>query len=209
MALQNRVDPFGELIATESRGTLMGNRGCLHDDARRIRRRFVGRRWIFCLLEFRGRHRQVMTPGRYTELFFLDEATALAAGHRPCAECQRERYNLFREHWRASVPGWETSLPSADEMDEVLHGERLNNQGEKRTWLTPLSELPDGVLVADHDGIPCLVLGKRLVRWEPGRICAGHVPAARGVPVQVLTPRSIVSAIAHGYPVTIHPTAGK
>ena len=89
MPLQNRVTPFGALIATESRGTLMGNRGCLHDEQQRIRRPFVGKRWIICVLEFRGRHRAVMSPGRYTELFFLDEATALAAGHRPCAECQR------------------------------------------------------------------------------------------------------------------------
>src|SRR3954468_18219668 len=89
---QNRVTPFGDIVANPARGTLMGNRGCLHDASGRIVRPFRLTNWIYCLLEFKGRHRQVMSPGRYTELFFLDEATALAAGHRPCAECQRGRY---------------------------------------------------------------------------------------------------------------------
>ena len=116
MPLQNRVTPFGELIATPARGTLMGNRGCLHDAQQRIRRTFAVKRWIICVLEFKGRHRQVMAPGQYTELFFLDEATALAAGHRPCAECQRARYDLFRAHWA----GRGRTLPGADDMDDVL-----------------------------------------------------------------------------------------
>ena len=102
---QNRVTPFSTLIATPARGTLMGNRGCLHDDHAQIRRPFQGQRWIICLLEFKGRKRSIMTPGQYTELFFLDEATALAAGHRPCAECQRDRFNLFREIWGQGRPG--------------------------------------------------------------------------------------------------------
>jgi len=102
--LQNRVTPRGDIIATPARGTLMGNRGCLHDEARRIVRPIVGgyRAWVTCVLTFKGRRRPVMRPGRYTELFFLDEATALAAGHRPCAECQRQRYQLFRAHWAAA-----------------------------------------------------------------------------------------------------------
>ena len=121
MPRQNRVTPFGELIATESRGTLMGNRGCLHDDQQRIRRAFACKRWIICVLEFRGRRRAVMTPGRYTELFFLDEATALAAGHRPCAECQHARYLLFRETWAAANPDLSGGAsPSADVIDGVL-----------------------------------------------------------------------------------------
>src|SRR5580658_4307221 len=95
MPKQNRVNPFGEIIATPERGTFMGNRGVLHDDQGRIRRKWQGKRWIVCVLEFRGRKRKMMTPSRYTELFFLDEATALAAGHRPCAECRRDRSTLF------------------------------------------------------------------------------------------------------------------
>jgi len=208
MPLQNRVTPFGELVATEHRGTLMGNRGCLHDAQRRIRRPFALKRWIVCVLEFRGRHRQVMSPGGYTELFFLDEATALAAGHRPCAECQRARYILFREIWSAAnsdlLAGGRCS---ADEMDEVLHRERLDNQRRKRTYPSSLSELPAGVLAADPEGVPFLVLNDGLIlRWQPGGYSRDlPLPAD---PVSVLTPKSIVMAIAAGYPVGIHPSAG-
>src|SRR5262245_4164150 len=105
MPLQNRVTPYGELIATPARGLLMGNRGRLHDGERRIVRYADGRRWIACLTSFRGRRRDVMSPGRYTELFFLDEAVALAAGHRPCAECRRADYERFREAWRRALGG--------------------------------------------------------------------------------------------------------
>src|SRR5438445_4041421 len=104
MPRQNRVTPFSKLIATPERGTLYGNRGSLHDDKQQIRRQYLGIRWIFCLLEFKGRKHQIMRPGHYTELFFLDEATALAAGHRPCAECQRDRFNLFRRYWALANP---------------------------------------------------------------------------------------------------------
>ncbi len=106
MPRQNRVTPFGDLIATPERGTFLGNRGVLHDDAGRIKRAWQLRRWIVCVLEFRGRKRSVMTPGRYTELFFLDEATALAAGHRPCAECRRARFLAFCDAWRAAHPAY-------------------------------------------------------------------------------------------------------
>src|SRR4051794_26424644 len=99
MPRQNRVTPSGDIITTPERGTLMGNRGVLHDADARIVRRWQGKRWIACVLEFKGRWRPVMAPGRYTELFFLDEATALAAGHRPCAECRRRRFDEFRDTW--------------------------------------------------------------------------------------------------------------
>jgi hypothetical protein len=197
MPRQNRVTPFGELIATVARGTLMGNRGCLHDDQQRIRRAFAVRRWIICVLEFRGRYRKVMTPGRYTELFFLDEATALAAGHRPCAECQRERYRLFREAWAAANP------VSADEMDSVLHEERLDGANGKRTYTARLTDLPSGVMVVDDDDKPCLVLDDRLVLWKPGGY-ESHIPRPVNTSVRVLTPRSTVRAIAQGYPVAVH-----
>src|SRR4051812_28636843 len=101
MPLQNRVDPYGAMFVSTARGTLMGNRGgALHNDRRLIVRQFKGHRWITCLLQFKGRRRLVMSPGRYTELFFLDEAVSLAAGHRPCAECRRERFNAFRDGWK-------------------------------------------------------------------------------------------------------------
>ena len=154
MALQNRVTPLGDLIATPARGLVYGNRGCLHDAERRIRRSFQVIRWIACRLEFRGRHRvEPMPPGRYTGLFFLDEATAFAAGHRPCAECRREDYNRFM-----SLVG-ETR---ADAIDERLHADRLGSYLEGR-----VDELPDGAFVL-VDGEPWLVLGSELLRWTPG-----------------------------------------
>jgi len=199
--LQNRVTPFGELIATPARGTLMGNRGCLHDAAQRIRRPFQVRRWIICVLEFKGRHRRVMTPGQYTELFFLDEATALAAGHRPCAECQRARYDLFRRHWA----GRGRALPSADDMDVVLHAERLDARA-KRTYRGLVADAPAGTMVADAEGHAHLVQADGVREWTPAGYTA-PVKWAGTTAVTVLTPRSIVRALARGYPVDVHPSA--
>jgi hypothetical protein len=205
VALQNRVTPFGELIATEARGTLMGNRGCLHDDRRRIRRKFVGRRWIHCVLEFKGRHRTVMTPHRYTELFFLDEATALAAGHRPCAECQRPRYLDFRAHWAAANPDRARATPpSVDAIDCVLHAERLET-GAKHTYRERPARLPPGAMVADDEARAYLVLKGALLPWTPAAY-ARPIPMP-GQPLRVLTPRSIVRAIAHGFEVAVHASA--
>jgi hypothetical protein len=200
---QNRVTPFGELITTPHRGTLMGNRGCLHDAEQRIRHPFTLKRWIHCVLEFKGRRRAIMTPGRYTELFFLDEATALAAGHRPCAECQRERYRLFREHWAAAsgIAG----VPSADGMDDVLHAERLEAGRGKRTYTARLAQLPAGVMVAD-EAHAYLVLDGALLPWAP----EGYGPrrsASAAAEMRVLTPRFIVDVIARGYPVGLHASA--
>jgi hypothetical protein len=204
---QNRVTPFGELVATPERGTLMGNRGgCLHDPAQRIVRPFASRRWIVCLLEFKGRRRSIMTPGRYTELFFLDEATALAAGHRPCAECQRARYDAFRERWAAAnadvaaVP-----QPRADEIDRVLHAERLGRGRAKRTYRDRLSNVPAGAMVADDNCRAFLVHERGLLPWTPGGY-APPKPRTDDGDVSVLTPRSIVRAIAAGFPVGLHPS---
>jgi hypothetical protein len=202
---QNRVTPFGELIATPARGTLMGNRGCLHDAEGRIVRHHVGKRWIHCVLQFKGRRRQVMTPGRYTELFFLDEATALAAGHRPCMECQRDRYLQFRRCWMAEQgPVAARPAPSVDELDAVLHAERLGAEGQRRTGAEPWSRLPDGVMVAAEDRA-YLVHHGRLLPWTPG----GYDPPQRDLPaaVRVLTPPAIVAAVRQGYLVQLHPSA--
>jgi hypothetical protein len=202
---QNRVTPFGELIATPARGTLMGNRGCLHDAERRIRRAFVGRRWIICVLQFKGRRRPIMVPGRYTELFFLDEATALAAGHRPCVECQRARYLVFREHWAAARAA-AARVPSVDEIDTVLHAERLDASRGKRTYVERVSRLPGGVMVAGSDGHPYLVHADALRPWSPEGYGAPWRPDA-AAQVRVLTPRSLVQTIAHGYAVELHTSA--
>ena len=133
MPLQNRVTPFGTLVAVEGRGLLMGNRGRLHDAKRRIVRYAQGRRWIACLTSFRGRRRTVMSPGLYTELFFLDEAVALAAGHRPCAECRRDDYVRFRAAWAGAV----SEDISAEGMDVRLDADRLAGRGPSGRTGTP------------------------------------------------------------------------
>lgn len=205
---QNRVTPFGSIIATPARGLLMGNRGCLHDAEGRIRRAFVTQRWIICRLDFKNVRRPLMTPGRWTELFFLDEATALAAGHRPCAYCQRARFNCFRTLWAAANPALAGSpTPAAPVIDAVLHGERITVAGQKVTYAGRFGELPTGVFVVlEPVGQPYLVWGSALLPWQP----AGYgAPIARvsDAIVQVLTPQSVVRTLARGYSPLLHPSA--
>jgi hypothetical protein len=206
MPRQNRVTPLGEIIATPHRGTFFGNRGLLHDAHGNIRRAWQLRRWIVCLLAFKGRSRAVMTPGRYTELFFLDEATALAAGHRPCAECRRDRYDAFREAWRCGHGG---PLLSADEMDRRLHSERVAEDGSKRVFTAGLAGLPDGVFVrqARWGKTPYLVWRGGLLAWSTAGYTA-RIARPANVEVEVLTPGSTVQAIRAGYVPDIHPTVG-
>jgi hypothetical protein len=192
---QNRVSPLGELVATRERGLVYGNRGCLHDDGGRIRRRYDGKRWIACRLEFRDRRRgPLLQPGRYTELFFLDEATALAAGHRPCAECRREDYDRFVALWSDLHPGQDR----ADAIDAQLHDERVDplNRGQRRRE-APFDELPDCAIVLDRDA-PRLVLGRSLLRWTSG----GYTDRMRrptGEQAQVLTPPSLLALLHAGW----------
>jgi hypothetical protein len=208
MPRQNRVTPAGAIVAVPERGTLMGNRGCLHDDAGRIKWPWQVRRWIACVTEFRGRQRQLMTPGHYTELFFLDEATALAAGHRPCAECRRERFNAFRRAWNTAPE--QSSLPTADEIDHRLHAERVHSDRSKRCFNARLAELPDGVMVrhAAWGDTAHLVLGDRLIAWSAGGY-TGRIARPGDLEVEVLTPESTVRAIRAGYAPDLHPTASK
>jgi hypothetical protein len=206
MPLQNRVTPLGELIADPARGLVYGNRGCLHDATGTIRRRYAVRRWIACRLEFRGWQRgQLLQPGRFTELFFLDEATAFAAGHRPCALCRHDDYRRFVEFWRGRHGG-----PSgADEIDARLHDERIEpGTKRQRHHEAALEELPDGAFVL-HDGAPHLVLGAGLLRWSP----AGYerpVARPRGR-VETITPPSLLALLATGWEGAVpllHPSAG-
>jgi hypothetical protein len=208
MPRQNRVTPFGDIVAVPERGTLMGNRGCLHDDAGRIRRPWQVRRWIACVTEFKGRKRQLMTPGHYTELFFLDEATALAAGHRPCAECRRNRFNAFCKAWSAASK--QSSLPTADEIDHRLHAERVNPDRSKRCFTARLAELPDRVMVRHDawDDTAHLVVGDQLLAWSAGGY-TGRVARPDDLEVEVLTPESTVRAIRAGYAPDLHHTAGR
>jgi hypothetical protein len=204
MSLQNRVDPFGNLIRTAARGTMMGNRGgALHNHGREIIRAYKSRRWITCVLEFRGRRRVVMSPNRYTELFFLDEATAFAAGHRPCAECRRDRYNAFRNAWWRSH---ETDDPPfADEMDAELHAARIS-KGSKVTYQAPLCSLPDGCFV-QVQGMPYVVLGDALLLWTPeGYTNPVERPCDFTFTATVLTPKPIVDCFRQGYRPELHDT---
>ena len=203
MPHQNRVTPFGEMIATPERGTLYGNRGCLVNNDAKIVRQFKELRWIICVLDFKGRRHPMMAPGRYTGLFFLDEATAFAAGHRPCAECQRDRFNLFREYWTTANPALAGSdKPLAPVMDEVLHRERKASD----EFCNSVDGLPDGTFISDNGADAYVVLNKKLLLWTPG----GYICDKRAkvdFPARVLTPRSIIGSLAAGYPVTFHPTA--
>jgi len=204
---QNRVTPFGEIIATPERGMFMGNRGCLHDDTGRIRRAWQLKRWLICVLDFKGRKRRVMTPGHYTELFFLDEATALAAGHRPCAECRRDRFNAFRQVWTTHLNTGNS--PAAGEIDDRLHAERVALDGTKQTYPANIDELPDGVFVCrpDRGTDACLVRGTSLLVWSGGGYTT-RIARPSGVEVRVLTPGATVGAIRAGYVPDLHPSAG-
>lgn len=200
---RNRVTPFGEIVAIRERGTIMGNRGVIHNAAGQIVREWKLNRWIICLLEFKGRRRRVMTPGRWTELYFLDEATALAAGHRPCAECRRERFDAFRTAWAAAN---REKPPTAPEIDEQLHHERVADDYSKKTYIEDLGKLPDGVAVTlDDPAQAYLFWCRRLLRWT----ARGYQPAppSRRKNVRVLTPRSTVRAMQAGYVPAVHPSA--
>lgn len=200
MPLRNRVTPLGEIAALAGRGLMMGNRGVLHDDARRVVREWQVRRWIACVTEFRGRYRKVMQPRRYTELFFLDEATAFAAGHRPCAECRNADYRRFRALWER-VHGPVTTV---DDIDHVLHADRLDAR-RKRTYRERSSALPDGTFVL-IDGAAWLVRGDSLLQWSDRGYLARRERPRRGT-ADVLTPRSIVALIRAGYTPQVHPSA--
>jgi hypothetical protein len=206
MPRQNRVTPLSELVAHPARGLVYGNRGCLHDDDGRIRRRFAVKRWIACRLEFRGWHRTpLMQPGRFTELFFLDEATAFAAGHRPCALCRRSDYDRFARIWSALHPGQR----GADAMDEQLHRERIDpeTRGQRR-HVARLDELPDGAFVLE-DGEPYLVRGAELLRWTPAGYDTRRARRAHGNGV-VITPPSLVHVLRAGWQPLVpllHPSA--
>lgn len=199
MTLQNRVTPFGEIVANRARGQFMGNRGGrLHTEDKQLTgRRWVSRRWICCVTEFRGWWREVMGNG-YTELFFLDESTALAAGHRPCAFCRRQDYRRFVEAWSRAA-GMQGPA-AADVIDRVLHEERVGPRREKRTFTAAAGSLPPGTFVtfAETPGDAFITWGGELYPWR----FEGYgeaIGTAAGAEAFVLTPRSIVAAFEAGY----------
>lgn len=201
--LQNRVTPTGEIIATPARGTMLGNRGgAIHNPDRTLgRRRWASRQWICCRLEFKNRRRVVMSPGLYTELFFLDEVTALAAGHRPCFECRREHALQFASLWAQS--DGRRGRATASEMDAILHAERLTETGAKRTDRSKLAALPAGSFYLWR-GAPCLLVSWRdgqphSALWRPEGYAPLPDPPEATIDVDVLTPPSIRKVLNQGY----------
>jgi hypothetical protein len=200
MPLQNRVTPFGDVVAIPQRGTFIGNRGIIHDPTTRmlLGRRWTTKAWLVCLLHYKGRRREVMSRRSWTELFFLDEAIALAAGHRPCFYCRREDAESFRAAW---ARGRGERVPLAPAIDAVLHAERLD-RGRKRVHPIPgpVSELPDGAVFAAAGAAFTLARG-RAFRWtERGYEAEPEIPRADGM----LTPPSTLLALRAGYRPALH-----
>ncbi len=205
MPLQNRVLPTGEIVADQARGLLMGNRGCIHRPDRTLGvARWRTRMWISCVLDWRGRRRDVMPPGRWTALFFLDEATALSAGHRPCGYCRRADHQWFAESWRAGrgLP----VRPRAAQMDVELHAERVDARTRRKVTRTAvLGDLPDGTMICHADTLGLWCDGS-LLPWSLEGYRAPVPVSARSVGT-LLTPPSIVAALRAGYRPMVHPSA--
>ncbi|HEY4327373.1 MAG TPA: hypothetical protein VGN20_25545 [Mucilaginibacter sp.] len=196
--LQNRVDPFGNIIKTAARGAWMGNRGILHDDNQTLLRPFKLKAWITCKLEFKERKRAVMALNRYTELFFLDEATSFAAGHRPCFECRRDDANKFKSLWLKGNPEYNFSeKTSIEEIDEVIHRERMNKDRSKVTFQEDADNIPNGTFIL-FNGDPFLVLNGLMYLWSPFGYEKG-VPLPDIGKLTVLTPHSVVNTFRAGY----------
>ncbi len=196
--LQNRVDPFGNIIITPARGSFIGNRGVLHNEHKQITHAFKHKAWITCSLEFKGRKRAVMTAGRWTELFFLDEATAFAAGHRPCFECRRDAAKRFKFCWIVGNPLYNLTMNSSiKEIDQIIHNERIDLEKKKVVHHRMSSELPEGTFIVVY-GDAYLFTNNLLHRWTPfGYDKIINLPQDSMTPV--LTPNSIVNAFRAGY----------
>lgn len=209
MPLQNRVDPWGGLNESTSKaGMLMGNRGILHDADKRIVKRWTTKAWVACDPKFRGKSRKpLFRSGRYSELFFLDEATALSAGHRPCAYCQRGRFDAFKAAWaRSAEPPLESAALPIHEVDAQLHGQRVSRGVQKITFEAQVDSLPEGTMI-EVDGTAFLLHRGRRWRWS----FMGYEPADPLPPatqVRVLTPKGVVQAYSAGYKPGVHVSAG-
>ncbi|MCC5987203.1 MAG: hypothetical protein JJT95_05925 [Pararhodobacter sp.] len=204
MPHQNRVDPFGCFHAVAAKGSLMGNRGILHDGERNITRTHVHQNWVTCTLNFKERRREIMAPGRYTELFFLDEATAFAAGHRPCAECRRSRYREFTEYWRRAHGDPEPGRTLPKSIDRTLHANRIDRKGRKPVHSAQVADLPDGTIFADGNQA-VLIWNGRQMNWG----FDGYTVRETSVTgtVGLLTPKPIVEVLRLGFKPMVHETA--
>jgi hypothetical protein len=207
MPLQNRVDPWGRLHAVPDRGTLLGNRGIIHNHAREIVAQWRTKAWITCQLAWKGWRRTLMRPGSWTELFFLDEATAFAAGHRPCAYCRRARFTEFKTAWLAANPAVIASAaPRIAEIDNILHAERARKGGGKVTYDEQWRALPDGTMI-ELDAAAYVVWKRQLLKWAFNGYSRSEMPWPSQQTVHVLTPVSIVRTFRHGFQPGVHESA--
>jgi len=196
--LQNRVNPFGELVKTKARGAWLGNRGVIHNEQKEIVRPYKIKAWITCMLVFRGRHREIMQPDRWTELFFLDEATAFSAGHRPCFQCRYKDHIRFKEYWLKGNPGYGFDMQTpVTKIDDIINKERIAKDRSKVTYKAAIASLPNGTFIMYNEQ-PYLVHDKHIYAWSPEGYATG-VALPDVEDVIVLTPRSFVNMFSAGY----------
>jgi hypothetical protein len=209
MPRRNRVDPWGDLHAVPERGLFTGNRGCLVDDDGRIARHHRGDLWITCSLEYRGWRHQLDAPRTWTPIFFLDDAVALAAGHRPCGLCRRADYVAYQEAVALSGPA---PVRGASELNQRLAGERLRpgrgmvRASDRITWPADIESLPNGSVIVDEDRRPCLVMDDWLFAFTFEGWASPRARPDRGT-AHVLTPPTSVAALSHGFGPALHPSA--
>lgn len=203
MPLQNRVDPFGRLIAVKAKGNFLGNRGILHNDNKEIVSQYKHKAWVTCALSFKGIKREIFSPNSYSELFFLDEATAFSAGHRPCTHCRKARYNEFKAAWIAANAEAPDSKMSVQQIDDVLHKERVTKGAQKVTYKAQLADLPNGTFV-ELDDKPYLLWDKTLYLWSAEGYTKTDVNLSARGDVKVLTPASIVKLYRNGFTPEVH-----
>ncbi len=202
MPLQNRVNPKGELKAVGSRGQFLGNRGIIHNDIKEIISTHKIKGWVTCRLEFKGRKRELMAKGRYTELFFLDEATAFSAGHRPCAECRRERYNEFKEKWmEANNHLLPIDSKKISDIDKIIHQDRIDKK-QKVVFEETMDALPDGTMI-QINSLEYIIWNGKIFKWSFEGYEKTHIDITSD-PVAVLTPKSYVKMFKKGFIPTVH-----
>jgi hypothetical protein len=207
LSLQNRVTPRGEFETDSARGAWLGNRGILHNERQQIMAPWRHKAWVTCKLEFKGRRRAVFAPRNYSELFFLDEATAFSAGHRPCGECRREKFKAFKAAWcTANRIPLQTPNPSIGLVDRQLHAERVVRGGGQVTYGEKIRNLPDGVFVS-IEGNALLVWSAHLHTWTHHGYIQQQAIKASSTVVQVLTPKSVVAVFREGVEVQVHESA--
>ena len=205
MALQNRVDPWGNLHAVNARGNWMGNRGILHNSDKQIITQWRHKQWVTCALSFKGRQREIFAPNSYSELFFLDEATALAAGHRPCAECRREKHKEFKTIWFQANPQFGNETSSISVIDKQLHLERVDRAKNKVTFNAIVSSLPEGTIF-EHESNSYLIWEDQYFLWTHHGYMKTMQAVSIDTCVAVLTPASIVAIYRLGFKPQIHPS---